>query len=71
MISLTDVAWFVGYVLVAAGVFALLDLLVRKCPWLPEDWKPTVRYILLVLGVFVLIGIIISLIPGNGPMFRR
>jgi hypothetical protein len=63
---LVTAVWFVGYVLVAAAVFGLLDLLIRKCPWLPEEWKPTARYILLVLGVFVFIGILLSLIPGVG-----
>jgi hypothetical protein len=70
MISLATVVWFVVYLLVAGCVFGLLKLIVDKNPWMPEAWKPTVNYILLVLAVLILIGLLISLIPGQGPIFR-
>ncbi len=65
MISLSQIVWTVVYVLIAAGIFGLLKLLIDKNPWLPSEWKPTINYIFLVLIVLFLIGVLISLITGT------
>jgi hypothetical protein len=67
--SLQNVVAIVVYVLVAAIIFGLLDLLIRKAPFVPEEWKPTIRWVLLALGILVLIGVLLSFLTGT-PLFR-
>jgi hypothetical protein len=67
--SLPTVVAVVVYLLIAAIIFGLLDLLIRRAPFVDEAWKPTLRWVLLALGVLVLIGILLSFLSGT-PVFR-
>jgi hypothetical protein len=69
--SLMSLLYFVIFVIVAAGVWFGVNLLVDRCPWMDPFAKSIVKYILLVLAVIVCIGYAISLIPGQGPIFRQ
>ena len=69
MISLQGAVNVVLLLLVAGIIFGLLDLLIRKAPFIPEEWKAGIRWVLLVLVVLVLIGILLSLVGGT-PVFR-
>lgn len=70
MISLSGAVNIILVLLVAGAVFGLLDLLIRRAPFIPAEWKEVIRYVLLVLAVLVLIGILISF-TGGGPIFRQ
>jgi len=68
-ISIQGVVNIILTLLVLGIVFGLLDLLVRKAPFIPEEWKAGIRWVLLVLAVLVLIGILLSFVGGT-PIFR-
>jgi preprotein translocase subunit SecE len=72
MISLSGAVNVILTLIIAGIVFGLLDLLIRKAPFIPEEWKQGMRYVLLVLAVLVLIGILVGLTGGGGmgPIFR-
>jgi hypothetical protein len=68
-ISIQGVVNVVVVLLVLGIVFGLLDLLIRKAPFIREDWKAGIRWVLLALAILVLIGILLSLVGGT-PIFR-
>jgi len=68
-ISIQGVVNIILTLLVIGIVFGLLDLLVRKAPFIPEEWKAGIRLVLLVLAALVLIGILLSFVGGT-PIFR-
>jgi amino acid transporter len=68
-ISIQGVVNIVITLLVLGIVFGLLDLLIRKAPFIPEEWKAGIRWVLLVLAVLVLIAILLSFVGGT-PIFR-
>jgi hypothetical protein len=68
-ISIQGIVNIVLVLLVLGIVFGLLDLLIRKAPFIPEEWKAGIRWVLLVLAVLVLIAILLSFISGT-PIFR-
>jgi hypothetical protein len=69
MISIQGAVNVIVALLVCGIIFGLLDLLIRKAPFIPEEWRAGIRWVLLVLAVLVLIGILLSLIGGT-PVFR-
>ncbi len=69
--SLMTLLRFVVFVIVAAGVWFGVNLLVDRCPWMEAGAKSIVKYILLVIAVIVCVGYAISMIPGQGPLFRQ
>ena len=68
-ISIQGVVNVVVTLLVLGIIFGLLDLLIRKAPFIPEEWKAGIRWVLLVLAVLVLIGVLLSFVGGT-PIFR-
>ena len=54
------ILWDVMIVVGIALVFGLLDLLVRKAPWIDADVKIGVRYALLVILVLYIIYLILG-----------
>lgn len=69
MISIQGAVNVILVLLVGGIVFGLLDLLIRRAPFIPEEWRAGIRWVLLVLAVLVLIGILLSFIGGT-PIFR-
>ena len=70
MISLSGAVNVIVTLIIAGIVFGLLDLLVQRAPFIPDEWKAGIRWVLLALAILVLIGILISL-TGGGPIFRQ
>lgn len=68
MISLTAVANFVLYLIIAGLVFYLLDWLIRYVG-IPEPFAKVARVILAVAAVFILIYALLGL-AGGPSLFR-
>lgn len=62
--------YFVLFVIVAAAIFAGSMYLIELCPWLPANWKPSVKYVVILILVVIGLGYLISLMPGQTPLFR-
>jgi multisubunit Na+/H+ antiporter MnhB subunit len=65
VISLTQLVYWVFGLLICAAVVGLLIIAVRKAPFVPAEWKPTIEGVVWVVSIFILILALLSLLGGR------